>query len=218
MNLESLWIEIRKITKQTYPSNKLSPILGAGAMNPKYMIVFINPTARNLSSNPEWKGPKYPFIGTNQPWGFFNKLGIIDDDLMQEIKHKYKNWDIEFANKVLNRLKQKNIWLTNIVKNTGRDAQLPKAGDINLYLPSFLKEIEIINPGYIIAFGLIPIKAILKKDVKLSEYLEYARKHNKPKIEKIKINSKVFNLIPCYYPIGRGNPDKAFEILKETFR
>ncbi|MBW3003252.1 hypothetical protein KY328_04735 [Candidatus Woesearchaeota archaeon] len=217
MKLQLLWTQIKNITTENYPSNNLAPILGAGAMNPKYMIVFINPTARNLSSNPRWKGPHYPFIGTNQPWGFFNKLGIIDDRLYKEIRKNYKNWDAKFADKVLNELKKKKVWLTNIVKNTGSNADLPKAKDIKLYLPYFLKEIEIVNPEYIIAFGLIPIKALLKKDVKLSHYRDYLRKNKTLKIEKIKINNKEFKVIPCYYPIGRGNPDKALEILSRLF-
>jgi len=219
MNIKSLWKEVIEITEKNYPDNNLAPILGTGkTINPKFMIVFINPTSRNISSDKSWKGLRYPFIGTKHVWNFFNKINIIEDDLLKEIKQNYKNWDEKFSKKVSDALKQKDIFLTNIVKNTGKDATLPKSFDINLYLPSFKKEIEIINPKYIIAFELIPIKALLEKDIKLSEYHNYLKKNKKLKIEKVKINKKEFNLIPVFYPIGRGRPHEAIEMLNAALK
>lgn len=217
--LDELWYEVKKVTKEHYPKNNLAPILGNGLTErPKFMIVFINPTARNISSNPKWQGPRYPFIGTKHIWSFFNKIGIIDDNLLEEIKDNYKSWSYDFTYKVLNQLQKKKVYLTNIVKNTGDNADLPQSKDISLYLPYFLREIEIVNPEYVITFGLIPTKPLLNKIIKLSDYIDYLRQNNKPKIEKITINNKPFKVIPCYYPIGRGNPDKAIEILEHVMR
>lgn len=212
--LKQLWNYVNNITKDNFPDNNLMPILGGGQeINPKFMIVFINPTSKNISSNKNWKGPRFPFIGRKRPWIEFHKVGLFNEELLNEIKAN-SNWSLEFTYNILEFLKRKGLYLTNIVKNTEYNADLPKANQINLYLPIFKKEIELVNPEYIIAFGLIPINALLKENIKLSEYYELIQKKNALIFYEIKINSKKYKVIPCYYPIGRGNPEKAIEILK----
>jgi len=212
--LKQLWNYVNNITKDNSPDNNLMPILGGGQdINPKFMMVFINPTSKNISSNKNWKGPRFPFIGRKRPWIEFHKVGLFNEELLNEIKTN-SNWSLEFTYNVLEFLKRKGLYLTNIVKNTEYNADLPKANQINLYLPIFKKEIELVNPEYIIAFGLIPINALLKENIKLSEYYELIQKKNALIFYEIKINSKRYKVIPCYYPIGRGNPEKAIEILK----
>lgn len=212
-NLSELWEHVNKITKKSFPDNDLMPILGGGQeIDPKFMVVFINPTARNISSDKNWQGPRFPFIGRKRPWIEFHKIGWINDGLIKEIKNN-TNWSVEFTHKILDVLKENGLYLTNIVKNTGKNADLPRADQINLYLPIFKKEVELVNPEYIIAFGLIPINALLKEKIKLSEYFEQVKQTNELLFYNLTINSRTFKVIPCYYPIGRGNPEKAIEIL-----
>lgn len=212
--LDELWKYVNEITKNFFPDNDLMPILGGGQeKNPKLMIVFINPTFRNISSDKDWQGPRFPFIGRKRPWREFHKANLFDDELIKYIEHS-SCWSHDFTYKVLQFLKKNGLYLTNIVKNTRYNADLPKADQINLYLPIFKKEIELVSPEYIIAFGLIPINALLKEKIKLSEYYKLVNKKNSLIFYKTKINSKTFKLIPCYYPIGRGNPGKAIKILK----
>jgi len=213
-NLTELWGHVSKLTKENFPDNDLMPILGGGQeKNPKLMIVFINPTHRNISSNKDWSGPRFPFIGRVRPWVEFHKAGLFDDELIEKIKSD-SNWSVDFTNQVLTYLRKKGLYLTNIVKNTGHNADLPKADQINLYLPIFKREIELVNPDYIVALGLIPINALLKENIKLADYYETVRKKGKIITYNLDINSKQYKLIPCYYPIGRGNPAKAIEILR----
>lgn len=212
--LTELWHYINEITKKNFPDNDLMPILGGGQdKNPKFMIVFINPTIRNISSNKNWQGPRFPFIGRKRPWIEFHKAGLFDNELLEIIKNN-SNWSIEFTYKVLEFLKNNGLYLTNIVKNTSYNAELPKADQINLYLPIFKKEIEIVNPQYIIAFGLIPINSLIKEKIKLANYYETIKNSTSLIFYELDINSKKYKLIPCYYPVGRGNPDKAIKILK----
>ncbi len=215
-SLDKLWNHVEHITKQAYPNNNLQPILGNGKINhPKFMIVFINPTIRNISSNPQWKSIRYPFIGRKRPWKEFNKSNLIKDkEIMQHILENENNWDYEFTDKMKNYLAKQELYVTNIVKNTGHNADLPKADQINLYLPSFLKEIELIDPKYIITFGLIPFNALTKEKIKLKQYHEQVVETNKIQFYNIEINSKQYKVIPCFYPIGRGNPKLAIEMLK----
>jgi hypothetical protein len=64
-NLSELWRYVNEINKRNFPKTKLRPILGGGKTDrPNIMLVFINPTARNISSDKGWLGPVFPFVGT----------------------------------------------------------------------------------------------------------------------------------------------------------
>ena len=209
-NLEKLWILVDEINKQNFPDNSLASILGNGKTEkPKIMFVFINPTKRNISSDKNWKGPRFPFIGTKQVWRIFHRAGLFNDELMLQINDS-SEWSVDFTNKVLEFLKKKEIYITNIVKWTGHDATLPDSEKIKLFLPILEKEIELVQPQHIVTFGLIPFEKLTGQKIKLSDYYEKAVEQNKLEF----YNHKSTKLIPCYFPIGRGNPKRAVEILK----
>lgn len=81
-----------------------------------------------------------------------------------------------------------------------------------------MKEIEIVQPEYIVTFGLIPFERLTGKKIKLSEHYLDINKNKKLKFYELKINSfkttSKIKVIPCYFPVGRGNPRRAVEILK----
>ncbi len=62
----------------------------------------------------------------------------------------------------------------------------------------------------IIAIGLIPFEAIAGKKIKLKE--------SSGKLFSVDISGKKYPIYPCYFPVGRGNPKKAEETLKEILR
>lgn len=48
-----------------YGNKNLDSIYNGGCVtNPKICFVFMNPTAKNIASNKNWKGLKAPWIGT----------------------------------------------------------------------------------------------------------------------------------------------------------
>ena len=209
-SLYQLWQHVHELNKQNFPNNKLMPIVGNGkTFKPKVMFVFINPTKRNISSDKNWKGPRFPFIGTKQIWRIFHRSGLFDDELMHEINNS-SIWSVEFTNKVLNFLQKQEFYITNIVKWTGEDATLPDSEKINLFLPTLEKEIEIVQPEYIVTFGLIPFERLTKQKIKLKNYYSEVINNKKLKFYLFK-SSKI---IPCYFPVGRGDPKKSVEILK----
>jgi len=216
--LDEVWKYVNQLNRKHFPDNRLMPILGNGkTFRPKVMFMFINPTARNISLRKEWKGPRFPFIGTKQVWRVFHKAGLFDDMLMEEIEHS-SDWSIEFTNQVLGFLQNKGFYLTNVVKCTEYDATLPNSKKIKLFLPLLMKEIEIVQPEYIVTFGLIPFERLTGKKIKLSEHYLDINKNKKLKFYELKINSfkttSKIKVIPCYFPVGRGNPRRAVEILK----
>ncbi|MBI4451774.1 hypothetical protein HY642_07415 [Candidatus Woesearchaeota archaeon] len=211
---DQLYDDIMAITRQHYPSNGLMPIPGAGAMNPELMLLFINPTARNNSTNPSWKGPRYPFIGCKRPWDQFNKLGWMSNDTLSVIRANAGQWQPKLARAVLAELRHSSIYVTNLVKNTGEDAALPKAKDIRLYLPLLLREIQRVKPERIIALGSMVSSALLGKPVSMEEHHAHLLRHKTLKQHSLVVGKREYPVVPCYYPIGRGNPKKAMEMLQ----
>ncbi|HLE07285.1 MAG TPA: uracil-DNA glycosylase family protein [archaeon] len=212
--LGELWKEVHAINKKHFPDNNLAPILGNGKTHkPKIMFVFINPTIRNQSSSKDWKGPSFPWLGTKHVWRIFHRAGFFDDGLIKEIENS-SEWPVEFAEKVLKFLHNRKIYFTNIVKWTGSDAALPDAQKINLFFPILEKEIEIVQPEFVVAFGLIPFERLAKRKIKLADYYSEVSRKNKLSFFEMKIGSAKTKIIPCYFPVGRGNPKRAVEILK----
>lgn len=190
------------------------PILGNGkSFKPKIMFIFINPTARNISSDKSWQGPRFPFIGTKQVWRVFHRAGMFDDELMKAINNS-SIWSVEFTNKVLMFLQERGFYITNIVKWTGHDATLPDSEKINLFLPVLKKEIELVQPEHIVTFGMIPYERLTNQKIKLKDYYSGNIKNNNLKTFETEVNSIKTKVIPCYFPVGRGEPKKAVEILK----
>ena len=213
-NLEELWNIVDNLNKKNFPENNLKPILGNGkTSHPKFMFIFINPTGVNISSDKNWQGPRFPFIGTRAVWKVFHKAGMFDNELIKEIKNS-KSWSLELTDKLLNFLKSKSFYFTNIVKSTSSDATLPNSKKIKLFLPVLIREIEIIQPKFIITFGLIPFEALTNKKIKLTDYYSEIMKNKELRF--FELNHSIFEtkIIPCYFPVGRGNPKKAIEILK----
>lgn len=213
-DLNELWRYVTELNREYFPENELMPILGNGkTYKPKLMFVFINPTARNTSSGKNWQGPRFPFIGTKQVWRVFNRAGLLEDKLISRIDTE-PNWSIELAGEVLQFLRGNGFYLTNIVKWTGHDATLPEPKKIKLFLPVLEREIELVKPEYIVTFGLIPFRSLVKQPIKLSRYYINAVKSGKLKTYDLLINATKTKVIPCYFPVGRGNPERAVELLR----
>ncbi len=212
--LDELWNIVDEINTRHFPENNLRPILGDGHQSqPKIMFVFINPTHVNSSSDKNWIGPRYPFLGTKPLWRILHKAGLFDDHLIVKINNS-KNWSLELSHEVLAFLKSKSLYLTNIVKWTGQDASLPNSEKINLFLPLLEKEIELVQPKHIVTFGLIPFENITRQKIKLKDYYYQIMQEQKLTYYNQEFNGFKTKIIPCYFPVGRGDPKKAVEILK----
>ncbi|MBU0461385.1 MAG: uracil-DNA glycosylase family protein [Nanoarchaeota archaeon] len=212
--LDELWKLVLELNQKHFPDNDLMPILGGGATHrPKVMFVFINPTVRNISSGRKWKGPRFPFIGTKQVWRIFHKAGFFDDELVKETNSN-PGWSLEFTRQVQDFLREKGIYLTNIVKWTGSDAQLPTSDKIKLFLPLLKKEIEIVRPEHIVTFGLIPFENMTGQKIRLSEYHDKVMKDKKLSYYYLDSSCGKIKVIPSYFPVGRGDPKKAIDVLR----
>ena len=82
-----------------YGDKNLDSIYNGGyTNNPDICFVFMNPTGRNIASSKEWHGLKSPWIGTKNIWNLFYKIGLLDEDIYNEIRQRTgPSWTEEFA-------------------------------------------------------------------------------------------------------------------------
>jgi DNA polymerase len=213
MQITSLKKQFDKL-QPIFGDENLDAIYGAGEIkNPRVCLVFMNPTARNVSANKKWKGLKAPWVGTKNVWKMFFQLGLLDKELFQKISaRKPSDWDYEFATEVYRWVQKNSIYITNLSKATQIDARPLTDEVFKKYLDLFEQEISAIKPVVIITFGNQVSSILLRKNVKVSE----CRKRG----EVIEVNGEKFMVYPVYYPVGQGtrNIKKAKEDISWIFR
>ena len=209
MQISDLNSEYDKL-QQEYGAKELKSIYNGGCINnPDICFVFMNPTGRNIASDPNWKGRRSPWLGTKNIWKLFYRIGLLNKEIYDDIQRKKpQEWDEKFADLVYNDVEQHKYFITNLGKCTQVDARVLPNFVFNEYLNLLFKEIEIINPKIIITLGNQVSSIVLNKNISVSQ----CRKQNFP----IDIAGKSYNVYPVYYPIGNGmmNIDKAIEDLK----
>lgn len=201
--LEKLEKKYAKLQKE-YGDPSLDSITFGGCLeNPDVCLVFMNPTARNITASKEWKGIKSPWVGTKNVWTLFFSLGMIDEVMYEKIKSiKGNEWTYEFAEEVYEQVRKNKFYITNLAKCTQLDArELPDSVFKN-YLDLFLEEMEIVKPKIIILFGNQVSSIVLGEKISVSNV------RKKEFILKDK-----FRCYSVYYPVGNGrfNMDKSIE-------
>ena len=209
MKISDLDAEYDKLQLQ-YGAKELTSIYNGGCTeNPDICFVFMNPTGKNIASDPEWKVRKSPWIGTKNIWKLFYRIGLLDEEIYEDImKKKPQEWDEEFADLVYGNVEKHKYFITNLGKCTQVDARVLPNSVYSQYLDLLCKEIEIINPKIIITLGNQVSSIVLDKNISVSQ----CRKQSFTK----EIVGKDYKVFPVYYPIGNGmvNIDKAIEDLK----
>ncbi len=209
IRLEDLKDQYDKL-QMKYGAKELKAIYNGGCINnPDICFIFMNPTGKNIASNPNWKGRRLPWIGTKNIWKLFYKLDLLDEKVYEEIqKRKPQDWDESFADLVYENVEKYKYFITNLGKCTQVDARILPDSVYTEYLGLLLKEIEIINPKIIITFGNQVSSIVLNQNISVSKY----RKQRFVK----SIKGKEYKIYPVYYPIGNGmmNIDKAIEDIK----
>ena len=208
MKISELNSEYDKLQLQ-YGAKELTSIYNGGCTNnPDFCFVFMNPTGKNIASDPSWKGRRSPWIGTKNIWKLFYKIGLLDEGIYMSIMSKKpQEWNEEFADLVYDDVEKHKYFITNLGKCTQVDARVLPNSVYSQYLDLLCKEIEIINPKTIITLGNQVSSIVLNKNISVSQ----CRKRSFSK----EIFGKNYSVYPVYYPIGNGmmNIDKAIEDL-----
>lgn len=209
---------VTEISRQHYGDHTLDAISGAGqTKQPKLALVFINPTHRNISTNPMWEGLKAPWIGCSNIWQLFADAGLIAEEMNHAIQSAKTNWSQQFALDVYSHVANQGLYITNIVKWAGLDAKLPEREKIKLYAPLLLEELRTVRPQRIITFGQLTFAGLLRGlEIKAPETFGTMNEAALKTGVIQGIRTEVGETIPCYFPVGQGikNKAKAVSILK----
>lgn len=209
LQIKEIQKDIDKIHKK-YGDTNFSALYGAGCTkNPKILFLFMNPTAKNLTVNKEWKGIRAPWIGLKNTWKLMKELGFINSELNDRVRnYKKENWNHEFALELYSCVAKNKGYLTNLARCTQPDARHVSDIVFKESLAITLREIELINPKIIISFGNQVSANLLGKPIKVSETRK--QKHD------LKIGKKTYAVYPTFYPVGMGlrNINKAIEDIK----
>lgn len=200
MNLQiSLHFSLLDKLQNKYGNPDLHAIYGAGCTeSPNVMLIFMNPTAKNISSNKNWEGIRAPWLGTKNIWKLLGDLKVLDSNLIKEITVvKPHNWTPDFAIYIYSTLAQKGIYITNLAKCTQSDARHVKNSIYKEYLNQTLEEIDYLKPSKIITFGGQVSTVLLSKAIKVSSY-------NNNEYELLRIKDNEYKVYPSYYPVGQG--------------
>lgn len=184
--------------QRIYGDDKLDAIYGCGCIkSPKVCLVFMNPTARNISASKSWKGLKAPWIGTKNVWNMFYHIGLLDSATIKEINAwKPEEWNYATAQRIYEEIANKSIYITNLSKATQVDARALHNNVFKEYLGLFKEEVRTIKPKAIIAFGNQVSSVLLDKNIKIGEY--------RKKFEELEIDGEIYKVFPVYYPVGQG--------------
>lgn len=206
MQLTELF-DFYKSLQKIHGDKKYDPIYGAGCTkNPELFLVFMNPTARNVSSEKNWKGIKAPWIGTKSTWKLLYSLNRISENIFKRTQEKKpEDWNEDFSLEVYNSIKENKTYITNLSKATQIDARPLPDSLFKEYLAFIKKEVSLVHPKIIITFGNQVSSIFLDENVSVS-------KHRK-KFKEITIENNLYKVFPVYYPVGQGmrNIDKAEE-------
>jgi len=180
-------------------AKNLSSIYGAGKVrHPHVMLVFMNPTGRNVSTRKSWKGIRAPWLGTKSAWKFLKKLDLIPTAVFEEINTlRPEEWTPDFGNKVYGEVSKRKVFITNLAKCTQEDARSLRDYVFKDYLNLMKQEIEIVKPRKIVTFGNQVSSMLLDRTIRVSEY-------RGSKKEKLFVGRKTFAVYPTHYPVGQG--------------
>lgn len=208
MNLNELNSEYDRL-QQLYGAKELLAIYNGGCINrPDVCFVFMNPTGRNPSASPSWKGRRAPWIGTKNIWKLFYQIGLLSDDVFNSIQQlKPNQWTEEFADNVYNDVNEHKVFITNLGKCTQLDAR-PLPDSVYLeYLGLLHQEINLVRPKLIVSMGNQVSSILLERKISVSQ----CRRKGFTK----DVLGHSYAIYPVYYPVGNGmmNMGKAVEDL-----
>ena len=191
--------------QQVYWESTLNSVYGAGAISkPKICLVFMNPTARNISCSPDREWIRAPRVWFKQTRKMMYDLGFLSSEIFTKTQWSTTQRSPSFVNEIYTHLAEKWIYITNLAKCTQSDAKQLPDSTFKAYLPSIYNEISLLQPQHIITFWNQVSSILLEKKVNVSSY-----ENNTHEI--LEIENISYKVYPCRYPVGMWyrNIDKA---------
>ncbi len=195
--------------------NPLRHVFGGGhRLSPDFCFVLINPTHSNISTKEGYEGPRFPFIGVKRFWKVLHRGGFIADEVIDKVERK--PWDAATTDLVLRELERHRIYLTNLVKCTGDNPDIPSTSVFEEDFPVFSREMALVQPRHIVAFGQVTFWVLTGQKIKLGEHYDHLPNTEMPHAQPSRpMEGRVFPVIPNFFPVGRGNPTRSVEVLRK---
>lgn len=179
---------------------------------PELMLVFINPTVRNISAHADWPGTRFPFAGKPKLWGILADAGIVGSELPDEMLALGPT--PAMVERLVEEARRRRLYLTNLVKCVDDGSSLPASERITAALPLLRREIDAVRPRTIVAFGQLPFRALTGRSIRLADELWNAEQGSVPLYPSLPAGGRCYPVFPCYFPTGRGNPVAATRMLR----
>jgi hypothetical protein len=188
------------------------PTVGGGgcASHPKVALVFINPTGRNQSASERWPGERAPFIGLSRIWRVLSQAGIVAPEMLLDMMPD-GSWTLPFASDFYRCVADRGLYVTNLVKACRKDATLPTLRMARESAPALVDELTVVQPDVVVAMGGMVGTVLSGSPVKLED--DYRRFVETGRLRERSIPGTDVRLASVYFPIGRGNPVRAKEML-----
>ena len=214
IRLQKLFNTIDACARCKAEKNPLRHVLGGGKFqNPKFCLLFINPTHKNQSSRQTYRGRRrYPFIGVRHLYKGLAEAGFVDRNLIEKMYRR--GWQLEDEHRIEKSLRENGVYITNFVKCARPNPINPTKAEMRESLPVLAEELSILNPEYIITFGLLPLEVLADNSFRLKDILKTVKQNKYKPMLSIPLNGRRYKILPCYYPLGHGNPPKAQKILR----
>jgi hypothetical protein len=210
--LAALNARLDQCTVCTTVSRQYRHVPGGGwTTQPTLMLVFINPTVRNITAHAAWDGVRFPFAGKPKLWGILATAGLVGADLPERIAAL--GHTPEMVELLVDETRHHRLYLTNAVKCVDNGSNLPGSERIHAAWAFLQAEIALVQPRYIVAFGLIPFRVLTGSTVRLSDHLWDAQHGRCTFFSSHPIAGRTYPVFPCYFPTGRGNPVAATKML-----
>jgi uracil-DNA glycosylase len=212
--LQKFYAKIDNCARCKAEGNPLRHVLGGGKFrNPKFFFLFINPTHKNQSSHSDYEGERrYPFIGVRHLYKGLAEAGFVDFRIVAKMYER--GWQVADEHRIEASLRKGGVYISNFVKCARPNPTNPKRSIMKADLPLLARELELVNPRYVVTFGLLPLGVLTGNNYRLRDILVSLKKHKYLPILSLPLDGKRYKILPCYYPLGHGNPPKAHQILE----
>ena len=192
------------------------PVLGGGCVDAPWLaLVFINPTPANISAHASWAGPRRPFVGTKRVWGVLAAAGLLAEAIVDRVEAS-QTWSEALADDLYAEVAVAGLYLTNAVKATSVNSQLPPRRLVRAHAPALARELQIVRPRAVICCGVLPFWALTHRSVRLADVRESAVSGRC--LEPTYVAGLPPPVFPSYFPVGRGRRSDAITVLRAIAR
>ncbi len=188
----------------------LPPVWSGGqADRPVLALVFVNPTYRNQGVRENWPDDlRAPHIGFRRIWSFLVSCQLLPGYAAGRLPSD-QGWDRAAAEDIYRSAADSGLYVTNLVKACRTTSVMPTVKLARSYRDLLMTELGIVRPWGCVAMGSLVTSVMTGKGFRVRDGYEHLGRTGYPLV----LAAGDQKIIPSYFPSGRGEPQKAREIM-----